>query len=117
MGNVFALLGLRALFVLVDGLVRRFRYLDQTVAVVLAFVGMKLLIEGFVKIPPLPSLAVVAGLFALGIAASLVGDRRAAAGAQGREGPPDDAAPDPPDGPDQEVRSAPPAEPAGSASR
>ena len=35
MGNVFALLGLRALFVLVEGLVRRFRYLDETIAIVL----------------------------------------------------------------------------------
>src|SRR3978361_1551650 len=31
-GNVFALLGLRALFVLVEGLIRRFRYLDETIA-------------------------------------------------------------------------------------
>lgn len=117
MGNVFALLGLRALFVLVDGLVRRFRYLDQTVAVVLAFVGVKLLIEGFVKIPPLPSLAVVAGLFAIGIAASLAGDRREAETAGGRGEPPDDAQPEPPEGPDDEMPPAPPAEPAGSAAR
>jgi tellurite resistance protein TerC len=117
MGNVFALLGLRALFVLVDGLVRRFRYLDQTVAVVLAFVGVKLLIEGFVKIPPLPSLAVVAGLFAVGIAASLVADRREAETARGREEPPDETGPQAPDDPDDEVQSAPPAEPAGSATR
>ena len=33
--DVFALLGLRALFVLVEGLIRRFRYLDQTIAIVL----------------------------------------------------------------------------------
>ena len=45
MGNIFALLGLRALFVLVEGLIRRFRYLDETIAVVLALVGVKLLIE------------------------------------------------------------------------
>ena len=45
MGNVFALLGLRALFVLVEGLIRRFRYLDETIAVVLGLVGVKLLIE------------------------------------------------------------------------
>jgi tellurite resistance protein TerC len=45
MANVFALLGLRALFVLVEGLVRRFRYLDATIAVVLAAVAVKLLIE------------------------------------------------------------------------
>ena len=75
MGNIFALLGLRALFVLVDGLVRRFRYLDETVAVVLAFVAVKLLIEDFLKIPPLPSLLVVAGLFVVGIVASLLADR------------------------------------------
>jgi tellurite resistance protein TerC len=40
MGNVFALLGLRALFVLVEGLIRRFRYLDETIAVVLALVAV-----------------------------------------------------------------------------
>ena len=39
MGNVFALLGLRALFVLVEGLIARFRYLDETIAVVLGLVG------------------------------------------------------------------------------
>jgi hypothetical protein len=54
MGNVFALLGLRALFVLVEGLARRFRYLDETIAVVLGLVGVKLLIEEVVKIGPLP---------------------------------------------------------------
>ena len=84
MGNVFALLGLRALFVLVDGLVRRFRYLDETVAVVLAFVAVKLLTEAFVTIPPLPSLAIVAALFGLGIVASLLADRRDPEGARTR---------------------------------
>ena len=56
MGNVFALLGLRALFVLVESLIARFRYLDETIAVVLGLVGVKLLIEDVVKIGPLPSL-------------------------------------------------------------
>jgi tellurite resistance protein TerC len=54
MGNVFALLGLRALFVLVEGLIRRFRYLDETIAVVLALVAIKLLIEDLYKIGPSP---------------------------------------------------------------
>jgi tellurite resistance protein TerC len=76
MGNVFALLGLRALFVLVEGLIRRFRYLDETIAVVLGVVGVKLLIEDFVKIGPLPSLGIIAFLFTVGIVASLVADRR-----------------------------------------
>jgi tellurite resistance protein TerC len=76
MGNVFALLGMRALFVLVEGLARRFRYLDETIAVVLGIVGVKLLIEDLVKIGPLPSLAIIAAAFAVGIAASLLADRR-----------------------------------------
>ena len=76
MGNVFALLGMRALFVLVEGLIRRFRYLDETIAVVLALVGVKLLIEDLVKIGPVVSLLIVAACFAGGIIASVIGDRR-----------------------------------------
>jgi tellurite resistance protein TerC len=76
MGNVFALLGLRALFVLVEGLIRRFRYLDETIAVVLALVAVKLLIEDFYKIGPVASLAMVAVAFTIGIVASIVADRR-----------------------------------------
>jgi TerC family integral membrane protein len=76
MGNVFALLGLRALFVLVEGLIARFRYLDETIAVVLALVAVKLLIEDLVEIGPVVSLAVLALLFTSGIVASVVVDRR-----------------------------------------
>jgi tellurite resistance protein TerC len=76
MGNVFALLGLRALFVLVEGLVRRFRYLDETIAFVLGAVAVKLAIEEWVEIGPLLSLAGVAALFVIGIVASLIADRR-----------------------------------------
>ena len=78
MGNVFALLGLRALFVLVEGLMRRFRYLDQTIAVVLALVGVKLLIEDVVHLGPVESLAIVVVAFTIGITASLIADRREA---------------------------------------
>ena len=76
MGNLFALLGLRALFVLVDGLITRFRYLDQTIALVLGVVAVKLLVEDLVKIGPVASLAIVAALFTGGVVASLVADRR-----------------------------------------
>ena len=76
MGNVFALLGLRALFVLVESLIARFRYLDETIAVVLGLVGVKLLIEDIVKIGPVPSLAVIAVAFAIGIGLSIRADRR-----------------------------------------
>ncbi len=75
-GNVFALLGLRALFVLVEGLIRRFRYLDETIAFVLGLIGVKLLVEEWVKVGPVTSLVIVAVAFAIGITASLIGDRR-----------------------------------------
>jgi tellurite resistance protein TerC len=76
MGNIFALLGLRALFVLVEGLIRRFRYLDETIAIVLALVAVKLLIEDLYAIGPVTSLIMVAIAFAIGIAASLIADAR-----------------------------------------
>jgi TerC family integral membrane protein len=76
MGNVFALLGLRALFVLVEGLMRRFRYLDETIAVVLGLVGVKLLIEDVVDVSPEASLGFVALAFTIGIVLSLWADRR-----------------------------------------
>ena len=76
MANIFALLGLRALFVLVEGLIRRFRYLDETIAVVLAIIAVKLLIEDVYYVGPVASLAVVAAAFTVGIVASLVADAR-----------------------------------------
>jgi tellurite resistance protein TerC len=76
MGNVFALLGMRALFVLVVGLIRRFRYLDETIALVLAVVAVKLLIEDVYKIGPVVSLLIVALCFVVGIVASLIADAR-----------------------------------------
>jgi tellurite resistance protein TerC len=76
MGNVFALLGLRALFVLVESLIARFRYLDETIAIVLGLVGVKLLIEDIVKVGPLPSLGVIALAFTIGILLSVRADRR-----------------------------------------
>ena len=76
MGNVFALLGMRALFVLVEGLIKRFRYLNQTIAIVLAVVAVKLLVEDLYKVGPAASLAIVAVVFTVGIVASVIADRR-----------------------------------------
>ena len=73
--NAFALLGLGALLALVDILVQRFRYLDETIALILAFVGIKILIAELVHISDLGSLAVIAALLAGGVVASLVADR------------------------------------------
>ena len=75
MANIFALLGLRALFVLVEGLIRRFRYLDETIAIVLAIVAVKLLVEDLYKVGPVMTLVVVFVAFAIGIVASIIADR------------------------------------------
>jgi TerC family integral membrane protein len=75
MANIFALLGLRALFVLVEGLIRRFRYLDETIAIVLGLVAVKLLLEDVYKVGPVLTLVIVFVAFAIGIVASLIADR------------------------------------------
>ena len=76
MGNVFALLGLRALFVLVEGMVRRFRYLDETIAIVLAVVAREAAARRRLQVRPEASLAIVLALLAGGHRASLLADRR-----------------------------------------
>jgi tellurite resistance protein TerC len=73
--NAFALLGMGALLGLVEILVRSFRYLDKTIAVILAFVGVKILLADVVHISELASLATIAAILATGVAASLVADR------------------------------------------
>ncbi len=60
--NIFAVLGLRALCFVVADLVRRLRYLNPALALVLAFVGVKMLIAEKCKIPNGVSLIVVGGL-------------------------------------------------------
>jgi tellurite resistance protein TerC len=69
--NVFAILGLRSLYFLLAGALDRFYLLKPALAVVLAFVGVKLLITDFYKIPIAISLAVIASLLTGAILASL----------------------------------------------
>jgi TerC family integral membrane protein len=73
--NAFALLGLGSMLALVDILVRRFRYLDKTIALILAFVGIKILADDRVHVGDLASLAVIGALVAGGVAASVAADR------------------------------------------
>jgi tellurite resistance protein TerC len=73
--NALALLGLGSFLALVDLLVRRFRYLDETIALILGFVGLKILLADVVPIGDVASVAVIALFLAGGIGASLVADR------------------------------------------
>ena len=81
--NAFALLGLRALFFLVTGLLDRLVYLSSGLALILAFIGMKLILHwGHGLDPRAPeistavSLAVIAAVLAITTVASLVRSRR-----------------------------------------
>jgi tellurite resistance protein TerC len=75
--NVFAILGLRALYFLLAGIVDMFRYLKVGLSFVLCFVGVKMMVVDFYKIPIGISLGVVAGILAVSILFSLL-ERKAA---------------------------------------
>ena len=70
--NVFAVLGLRALFFLLAGMADRFHLLGHGLAAVLLFIGAKMLLAGVWKIPIGVALGVVALLIAASIVASLL---------------------------------------------
>lgn len=70
-GNLLALLGLRALFQLVSVARERLMYMDQTIAVLLLLVGVKLLAADAVEVGPLASLAAVLVVLAAGTLVSL----------------------------------------------
>jgi tellurite resistance protein TerC len=70
--NVFAILGLRALYFALAGIMDRFRYLKVGLSATLVFVGVKMLLSDIVKIPVSVSLGVVLGVIALSIVASLL---------------------------------------------
>ena len=74
--NVMAILGLRALYFLLADMADRFHLLKYGLAVVLVFVGVKMLIVEWYKIPVALSLAVVAGLLATSIFLSILTTRK-----------------------------------------
>ncbi len=75
--NVFAILGLRALYFLLAGIMDMFRYLKVGLSLVLCFVGAKMMIVDFYKIPIGVSLGVVAGILGISIVASLLSPPKA----------------------------------------
>ena len=69
--NAFALLGLRSLYFMLAGMMDRFAYLSHGLAVILVFVGGKMLISDLWKIPTWLSLLVILGILAAAIGLSL----------------------------------------------
>jgi len=80
--NVCAVLGLRALYFLLEGMMRLFRYLDEGLAVILVFIGVKMLVSEFYKIPTWVALGFVAVVLTITIALSLMAERRERIAAQ-----------------------------------
>jgi tellurite resistance protein TerC len=70
--NIFALLGLRSLYFLLAGVIRKLRFLRFGLAVMLLLAAAKLALGGMVEIPPLASLAAIVVIFGVSIAASLL---------------------------------------------
>ena len=69
--NVFAILGLRALFFVLAGMMDRFAYLRPGVAVILVFVGIKMTLSAWVHVPILASLGVILAILTVAVGLSL----------------------------------------------
>ena len=74
--NIFAILGLRAMYFLLADFADRFTLLKYGLAAILIFIGAKMLLMDIYKIPVLVSLAVVASILAIAVALSLYVSRR-----------------------------------------
>ncbi|MUO80926.1 TerC/Alx family metal homeostasis membrane protein [Agrobacterium vitis] len=77
--NIFAILGLRALYFALSALIHRFAYLKYALSVVLIFIGSKIFLAdmlGIAKIPPLLSLTITLAILAAGIVGSLWATRK-----------------------------------------
>ncbi|MFA5804395.1 MAG: TerC/Alx family metal homeostasis membrane protein [Melioribacteraceae bacterium] len=70
--NIFAILGLRALYFALAGIVDLFVYLKYGVAVILAYVGVKMLIADFYKVPTLLSLGIIILCLVVSVVLSLM---------------------------------------------
>lgn len=77
--NVFAILGLRALYFALAGVMRLFHYLHLGLSLILVFIGVKMLLADVYKIPIVIALSVVAGILIVSVAASVVWPRKQAA--------------------------------------
>ncbi|MEZ4372725.1 MAG: TerC family protein [Polyangiaceae bacterium] len=77
--NIFAILGLRSMYFLLAGVISKFHYLKVGLSLVLVFVGAKMLLMGWVKIPVIASLLVIAGILTFAIVASWLKPRASTA--------------------------------------
>ena len=93
--NAFAILGLRALYFVLAGAMERFTYLSQGLAVMLAFIGTKMILAQVVHIPTVISLGTIVPTIAAAILLSVWKERRLAAAAAAAAASPPAAASSP----------------------
>jgi len=74
--NIFAVLGLRALYFLLADLADKFKLLKYGIAIILFFVGVKMLISNHIHIPSLLSLIIIFSIMALSMLTSLIYDKK-----------------------------------------
>lgn len=74
--NIFAILGLRAMYFLLAHLASRFYLLKYAIALMLAFIGLKMLLAAWIHIPILIALSVVAAILGTTIILSLLGEKK-----------------------------------------
>ena len=79
--NVFAILGLRSLYFLLAGIIDRFYYLKPALSFILTFVGVKMVISHWYKVPISVSLAVIVGALLLAVIASMIRAKKLGAAA------------------------------------
>ncbi|HEY4837500.1 MAG TPA: TerC family protein [Candidatus Acidoferrales bacterium] len=70
--NICAILGLRAFYFLLAGVLPAFRYLDEGLSVVLLFVGVKMLAAHWIEVPTAITLGIIAAILAISILASII---------------------------------------------
>ncbi len=77
--NIFAILGLRSMYFLLAAAARHLRHLKVSVIAILAFVGIKMLLDvaGIIHLPAMASLGAIAGFLTLGILASFLPEKKA----------------------------------------
>ena len=74
--NIFAILGLRAMFFAMEHVLHRFEYLKYSLSIVLVFIGLKVFYNGFVgHVPAAVSLGITLGVLALGVIVSMIKTR------------------------------------------
>jgi tellurite resistance protein TerC len=85
--NIFAILGLRSLYFVLNEAIDRFAHLKTALAFILIFIGAKMVVHSVFEIPNVVSLAVIGGAVTIGILSSLLLTRPpAGAGRSSRPG-------------------------------